>query len=91
MALSGSYKSELLVSARKQLGIETLKMEIESILDKSMYRIRLLVPYEEGQIVSQLFEQAHVETQEHLLEGIYLCVQVPASLYGKVAQFQIME
>ncbi|MEO0563034.1 MAG: GTPase HflX, partial [Chloroflexota bacterium] len=62
---SDIYDAEVLVSARKKRGLDVLMTSIEDTLAKSMYRIKLLIPYAAGDIVSRLFDQAYVEEQSH--------------------------
>lgn len=54
-----------------------------------MRKTTLLLPYERGDLVSQLFELATVEKQEHTEEGVVLIVQLPPSLQERFKQFQV--
>lgn len=85
------YDAQVLVSAKQNTGIDDLRRCIEEVLIASMYRMRLLIPYEAGDVVSMLHNLTTVESQEHTAEGVCLVAQVPASLYARVAQYQILE
>lgn len=85
------YDAQVMVSAVKGTGIDRLLDVIEQTLLASMYRVRLLLPYDRGDLVSNLFTYATVENQEHTSDGICMDVQIPASLYEQVAKYQILE
>jgi hypothetical protein len=52
---------------------------------------RLLISYEHGDIVSQLYRQGHVTSQEHTAEGMILDVQLPVALMERYAKYKIGE
>lgn len=84
------YDAQVIVSARKQRGIDTLFDTIEGVLASSMYRVRLLVPFQDGDVVSMLYRSALVEDQSHTPDGVCLSVQVPVYLYERIAKYQIL-
>jgi GTPase len=84
-----NYVAEVKVSAQKQIGIESLLEAVEAALAARLYKVRLLLPYEHGKLVSELFETANVEKQEHTEEGVILTVQLPPTLYEKFKAYQI--
>lgn len=90
-ALHSTYDAEVLVSAKKQVGVEPLLACIESVLAASMYRMRLLIPYKDGDVVSMLHDLTTVESQEHTADGVYIVTQVPHDIYDRVAQYQVLE
>lgn len=90
-SVARTYDSEVLVSAREGNGIQDLLDAIEQTLAEAMYRVKLMIPYSAGDVVSKLFEQAYVEEQSHTPDGVCLVVQVPAYLYERVARYQVME
>ena len=85
------YDAEAFVSAQTGEGLDTLLEKIEDVLVSSMYKMRLLIPYEDGDVVSMLYDLTTVEEQEHTPEGVCLTVQVPASIYRRVSQYQVLE
>ncbi len=85
------YDAEAFVSAQTGDGLETLLEKIEDVLVSSMYKMRLLIPYKDGDVVSMLYDLTTVEEQEHTPEGVCLTVQVPASIYRRVSQYQVLE
>ncbi len=85
------YDKNVLISAKTGQGIDDLLQAIEDVLAASMYRLRLLIPYSDGQIVSLLYQLATVESQDHRADGVCMTVQVPAAIYERIARYQILE
>lgn len=83
------YVAETALSARTGAGISDLLGAIESTLISYLRTVRLQLPYERGDLVSQLFESANVEKQEHTESGVILTVQLPPSLQERFKVFQI--
>jgi GTP-binding protein HflX len=85
------YDAQVLVSAAKHNGLPNLLETIETVLNQSMYRVKLLIPYSHGDVVSKLFDSAHVEEQEHTPDGVCLIVQVPSYMYDRIRKYQVLE
>lgn len=84
-----SYIAEVPISAKKEVGINTLLDAIEQALTAYLHKVKLLLPYQRGDLVSTLFETANVENQEHTEEGVILTVQLPPALFERYREFQI--
>lgn len=85
-----SYLANVAVSAHSGQGIETLLVVIEKIIASFLRKVRLLIPYQRGDLVSFLFDSAIVEQQEHIESGILLTVQLPPFLYARFKEFQVL-
>ncbi|MCU0481164.1 MAG: GTPase HflX [Anaerolineae bacterium] len=83
------YVEQIRVSAVKSTGINDLLEAIEQALVKNMRPIRLLIPYERGELISQLFNIANVENQEHTNDGVIITVQMPVAIQHQYEQFQL--
>jgi len=83
------YDAEAKISAQKIVGLENLLEVMETTLAARLYKVKLLIPYQRGDLVSILFEVANVEVQEHTEAGVVLTVQIPLTLYGKFKQYQV--
>jgi GTPase len=83
------YMEQIRVSATKNVGIPDLLEAIEQALIKNMRPTRLLIPYERGELISQLFNIANVENQEHTNEGVIITVQLPVAIQHQFEQFQL--
>ncbi len=86
-----SYVAQVAVSARESRGLDGLLQAIEEVLSARLRRVRLLVPYERGDIVSLLFQQAHVINQEHISEGFLVDVEVSNELYERYKDYEHLE
>ena len=85
------YDDEIVVSAQSGLGITELFSKVESILLKSAYRLKLLIPYSEGNLTSELFTSSTVIDSEHTIDGSLMTVHLPLNLYQKYAPYQYFE
>ena len=85
------YDDEIVVSAQSGLGITELFSKVESILLKSAYRLKLLIPYSEGNLTSELFTSSTVIDSEHTIDGSLMTVHLPLNLYPKYAPYQYFE
>lgn len=85
----GDYIQQVQVSAKNNIGIPELLETIERALVMNMRLVRLLIPYERGELISQLFNVANVENQEHTNDGVILTVQLPAAIKHQYQEFQL--
>ncbi|MEP6987712.1 MAG: GTPase HflX, partial [Chloroflexota bacterium] len=63
------YVAETPISAQNNIGIDGLLAAIEDVLNSYLRKTKLSIPYQRGDLVSQLFELATVENQEHTEDG----------------------
>lgn len=84
------YLEEVVVSAYTGVGITELLETIERILTASLCRLKLLLPYQRGDLVSLLYDVAIVEDQMHTDEGVFLTVQVSPSLRERFKDYQVL-
>jgi GTP-binding protein HflX len=83
------YPNSLAVSAVTGYGIDALLNRIEGVF-QSMRQVKtVLIPYERGDLVSLLYQQAIVENESHLAEGTLLEVHVPNHLQDLVEPFEL--
>jgi GTP-binding protein HflX len=86
---SEHYASEVRISARTGAGVDELLAAIESVLALTLRRVRLLLPYQHGDIVSYLYESAIVEGQEHTEDGVIMTVQLSPSLLERFREYEV--
>lgn len=84
------YDSEVAISALRGIGIPELLNTVEHVLASRLHTVKLLIPYQRGDLVSGLFEMGNVQDQVHTEAGVILTVQLSFSLYEKFKQFQIV-
>lgn len=85
------YEAQVAISAHRKTGLDELINVIEEVLSAQHQTVKLLIPYERGDVASMLYETATVEKQEHIREGSLLTVQLSKSLYDRLKEFHISE
>nr|WP_227023185.1 GTPase HflX [Actinomadura rubrobrunea] len=78
----------VVVSARTGAGIDELRAAIEVRLPKLDRELRVLVPYDRGDLVAQVHRRGEVLKQEHTAEGTVLHARVPVDLAAELARFE---
>lgn len=84
-------KPSVYVSATQALGLGELIELIAENLPVDRHRIELLIPYTEGQILSQLYDQGLILRKEYREKGIYLYAEVDTAFYGRLLRYRIEE
>jgi GTP-binding protein HflX len=84
------YPNSLAVSAATGYGVAGLLNRIEGILRSTRPTMTLLIPYDRGDLISTLYQQAIVEKEAHLEEGTRLEVHVPEHLIQLVEPFRLV-
>lgn len=75
------------ISALAGQGLEDLLAEIEEVLESAMMRIRVLVPFERGDLVNLIHERGLIEEESHGPDGTLIVGQVPDALAAQLADF----
>ena len=83
------YVAEVAVSATENTGLDRLLEAIETTLASALYKVTLKLPYERGELVSQLHELGSVKSQEHVEDGILLTVQLPRAIYERFKEYRV--
>jgi GTP-binding protein HflX len=83
------YVAQVAISARRRTGLNNLLEAIETALKTTLPSVKLLIPYLRGDLVSMLHEQATVEKQEHVQDGILLTLQIPSHLLDRFKDYQV--
>ncbi|RAY12041.1 GTPase HflX [Actinomadura craniellae] len=77
----------VVVSARSGAGVDDLLAAIEGALPGLEREVRVLVPYDRGDLVARVHDQGEVLAQDHTGEGTVLHARVPESLAGELERF----
>ncbi len=83
------YPNSLAISAVTGQGLEPLLARIESIIQSGRQITSLLIPYERGDLLSLLHEQAMIDREEHQAEGTYLEVYIPEHLLNAAEPYRL--
>lgn len=77
------------LSAKKHVGIEELVEMIRSHIYKEYTKCEMLIPYDQGQVVSYFNNHAHVLSMSYENEGTKLQIECKTSDYEKYKHFAI--
>jgi GTP-binding protein HflX len=83
------YAAEVRVSAQYRTGVLELLNTVEAVIVSQLSRVRLLIPYHRGDLVSMLFDNANVDSQEHMEDGIMLNVQLPPEMKDRFKEYEV--
>ena len=78
-----------LISVHSGVGIEKLIRAIESSLPRPRIEIRTVLPYDRGDLVSQVHEHGEILSQEYLPEGTSLHAMVDGSLAHALEKYSV--
>ncbi len=87
MALRGLEPGAMEVSARSGEGIEELLAKIAELLPEPNVRVRVLVPYSRGDLVSRIHLNSKIEELEYVEEGTSIEAMVRPELAAELAEF----
>lgn len=82
-------KHSLAVSAHTGEGFEALRALIAAELPRPDIAVEVLLPYDRGDLVSRLHEQADVLASEHVADGTRVTARVNADLAGELAPYAV--
>ncbi len=77
----------LAVSALTGEGIDALREALEAQLTRSNRLVELCIPFERGDVVSELRERARVEAEEYAGDGIHLRVALTSADLNRYREF----
>ena len=75
------------VSARTGEGMGPLLDRIQQLVNRNYREVDLTIPFERGDVVSQLRERARIRRQEYSEEGVHLRASLPLADLGRYQQF----
>ncbi len=78
------YSAVIPISAQKGIGLDQLVAEIERVLRESMLEIKMVVPYQRGDLLSLIHDQGVVKDEQHTAEGVCVHAYVPRRLAARL-------
>jgi GTP-binding protein HflX len=90
-ALRDAYPDLVVVSAVEPYGLDQLLEAIDEELGSLLAEVHLLIPFQDGQVVSRVHEHGMVEQETHSAEGTTLVARVPVTLLGALTSYRIDE
>jgi GTP-binding protein HflX len=83
------YLASVRTSALAKTGLDDLMRAMDRVLETRLIQATLLIPYERGDILSQLYHQGHVSQHESTGRGTIVSVRIPHALFEKYSTFQV--
>uniref|UniRef100_A0A0G4HLV3 Hflx-type G domain-containing protein n=1 Tax=Chromera velia CCMP2878 TaxID=1169474 RepID=A0A0G4HLV3_9ALVE len=77
------------ISAKTGQGMRDFIATLEEALASALGITQVLLPYTEGQLVSEIYQRGAVETIDHLSEGSLIRCRVPDALRGRLKPFEV--
>ena len=77
------------ISAMDKTGLEELVELIAENLPVKRRRVELLIPYEDGHVLSQIHDQGQVLKEEYRGDGIYFYAELDPVSYGRLIKYEI--
>jgi GTP-binding protein HflX len=85
--LARRHRGAVLTSAETGEGLEELRGRIQTVLSGGLMPVELLVPYEQGGVLSRLHELAGDLEREDTAEGVRVRARVPATVAERLRRF----
>ncbi len=81
----------VVVSARTGHGLPELAAAIEARLPRPSVEMRVLLPYDRGDLVSRVHSTGEVVTEEHTADGTLLAARVSGDLAGTLSRYAVAD
>jgi len=88
LALRGLVPDSVFVSSRTGEGIPELQAKIASLLPHPNVFVRVLIPYNRGDLVSRMHLNSEIQKIEYREEGTYLEALVRSDIASELEQFK---
>jgi len=88
--LSAVHKSAIPISALTGEGIEALRDAIEEALTRTWASIDVVIPYQQGALVSLFHQVGIIAQEEHTAAGVHLVGRIPARLAYRFQESQVL-
>lgn len=87
--LKSKHKDAIFISALKQEGIDELKVELRTIIERTFIRVNMFIPFSNMKVVPEIFASAKVISKENQVDGVLLKVEGFAENISKYNKFVI--
>ena len=89
LVLRGLEPDGVFVSARTGEGVEELLERIQAALPQPPVEVRLLVPYDRGEVISRLHVRGRIVSTEYVEEGTLVTARVEPAEAGTLREFAV--
>ncbi|WP_239083832.1 GTPase HflX [Asanoa ishikariensis] len=87
LRLKRAWPDAIFVSARSGRGIDEFRTTLEGHLPRPAVELRVVVPYDRGELVARLHRRAKVLSTAHIAEGTALHVRVDPALAAELVPY----
>jgi GTP-binding protein HflX len=87
--LRALYPEAVLVAAARGEGLEELRERLAAFFDRTLERVRLLIPYDEAGELHRLHGVAADIREEHTERGVLVDARLTAEMAGRYARFRV--
>ncbi len=88
--LKATYSEDLFVSAHTGEGLDELRAHLDELLSAKLIRLKVVVPYTRGDLISKFYDNAAVENEEHTDSGLILTGLLPAQIAYIYKEFELL-
>jgi GTP-binding protein HflX len=82
------YPHAVPISALNKVGLEALLEEIARVLADNMLRVKVLLPFNRGELVELFHRRGSVEQETHEIDGTAISGRLPRKLLGLYRQYE---
>lgn len=75
------------ISAKKNINIDGLLKTVNDVLPEKRVKVKVLIPYSKGGVVSEIYKNAHIDREEHTAEGTLMDITVDKKCYSIVSDY----
>src|SRR5215217_2372659 len=87
--LRSTYRDAAVISARTGWGIDQLRAMTEVRLPRPAVEIRVLLPYQRGDLLDRIHRTGELLVNEHTSEGTVVLARVNAALAAELAPYEV--
>ena len=89
--LRSQYPDAVFVSARTGAGMDELKQRVEQRLPRPAIELRVLLPYDRGDLLNKIHAGGEILSLEHTGDGTAVVARVNQGLAAELAEYQVVE
>jgi GTP-binding protein HflX len=78
------YEDVVYTSALEKTGLDTLLETLDRVLGENMVLVEATIPYDQAELLDELYKRGVVAEEEYLQEGIRVKASVPPSTMGRL-------
>jgi GTP-binding protein HflX len=86
-ALRSSYPGAIIASARTGRGLDEVRAALEARLPRPEVAVRVLLPYERGDLLNRIHQAGQISTLEHTDQGTVVHARVLPALAAELAPY----